>query len=256
MFLGWCWHKIDVKLQIMDEKRIVRIPKYSLTDEDKTALFEMYRKTYTSAGQDLWFKTVDQLFGYQRYKCVVTLDDRSNMRRAFIMFQFKKRYNKISLVCQDGSPDGKALVMDILKILLSSPGYCLEASGAVSWVLQKANVPRIEAKDKIEEALDITPGNKNDYIEMNPNFSPLADKSAQAYTRHYTDTSTQKEYVTSDTLFGTVGCIYEEEENCSRTCSIKGSGTRHRRRTVRGRKQTRASRRVRRPKTRRARSLH
>jgi hypothetical protein len=240
----------------MGETETIQVPKELLTSEDKTALFEMYKQTYTSAGQELWFKSVNELFDYPRYKCIVTLGNPSNMRKAFIMFQFKRNYNKISLVCQDGTPDGKAMVMDILKLLLSSPGYCLEASGAVSWVLQKAKVPIINVKEKIEEALDITLGNKNDYIEMNPNFSPATDKSIQAYTRYYTDPLTQKEYVTTDTLFGTEGCVYQEGENCSRTCRTKGSGTRRRRRTVRRGKRVRSGRQGRLSKTQRVRPVH
>lgn len=236
----------------MSEGRIVRVPKDELKDDDRRALFAMYEKTYTSAGQDLWFKTADDLFGYQRYKCIVTLDSPNNMRKAYILFQFKPKYNKISLVCQDGTPEGKALALDILKTLLLLPGYCLEASGAVSWVLRKANIPRIEDKSQIEEALDITPGNNYDYIEMNPDFSPDV-RTSQSYTRHYTDPKTNKTYTTSDTLFGAAGCEYPSIDDCSRNCSVKQGATRRRRRrrTARVRTQTRNVRRVQRQQLRR-----
>ena len=199
----------------------------------RTKMYAMYAKTYTDAGQELWFKNAEELFG--RYPCFLTINN--SQEKAYVMYQFKSKFNKISLVCHDSSPEGKALVVDLLVKLLSSPGYILEAASAVSWVLRKKGVHVISEKQDIEKALDITPENHNDVIVMNPNFS-MTDKNQQSYKRIFTDNS-GKQFTSEDTLFGLAPCKFNTNscvgnmcaaKKCTRKCVALGAGKRKTRR--------------------------
>jgi hypothetical protein len=105
---------------------------------------------------------------------------------------------------------------------LNQSGYILEASGAVSWVLRnKKHTPIINDIKQINNLLDITPENENDKIVINDEFK-MNSKETQMYTRIYTSPE-GKVYETTDTLFGTIGCYFEENANkCSRTCKFEG----------------------------------
>ena len=204
-------------------------------------MYAMYAKTYTDAGQELWFKNADELF--RRYPCFLTINN--NQEKAYIMYQFKSNFNKISLVCHDSTPEGKNLVVDLLVKLLSSPGYILEAASAVSWVLRKRGVHIISDKEDIEKALDISPNNKSDVIVMNPNFS-MNDKNQQAYKRIFTDNS-GKQFTSDDTLFGLAPCKFNtqscnnnntcESKKCMRKCVVDGGKRKTRRKNKKQRKQ-------------------
>ena len=217
-----------------------------LSAAERAKMYAMYAKTYTDAGQELWFKNADELFG--RYPCFLTINNSQD--KAYVMYQFKSKFNKISLVCHDSSPEGKALVVELLVKLLSSPGYILEATCAVSWVLRKQGVSVIGDKQDIENALDITPENKNDVIEMNPNFS-MTDKTQQSYKRIFTDNS-GKQFTSEDTLFGLAPCKFNTNscvgnlctaKKCTRKCVAVNGGRRKTRRAKRQTKQLGQSKR-------------
>lgn len=76
-----------------------------LTEDDKDIMFKMYVLSYTQGGQPLWFENKKQLF--DRYPCFLTFDDKYLI--VYALFQFKKNFNKNSLVCHDGSEEGKEL---------------------------------------------------------------------------------------------------------------------------------------------------
>jgi len=191
-----------------------------LDDADKDILFEMYAQTYTNAGQSLWFREKNELFGHERYKCITTYKDKSNMFKTFIIFQFKTKFNKISVVAHNGSSEGKEMMIKLLKTVLSIPGYVIEASDAMSWVLRKAKIPIIDSKHKIEEALDIQSNDPNDVIVMNDDFD-YSNKNTQQYTRIFRDVKKQKIYESKETLFGTNGCVFNSPYNCNRECVKK-----------------------------------
>jgi hypothetical protein len=212
----------------------------------RAKMYAMYAKTYTDAGQELWFKNAEELLS--RYPCFLTINNSQD--KAYVMYQFKSKFNKISLVCHDSSPEGKALVVELLVKLLSSPGYILEATGAVSWVLRKQGVSVIGDKHDIENALDITPENKNDVIEMNSNFS-MTDKTQQSYKRIFTDSS-GKQFTSEDTLFGLAPCKFNTNscvgnlcaaKKCTRKCVAVNGGKRKSRRAKKQTKQPGQSKR-------------
>jgi hypothetical protein len=223
------------------ESKIDKFYTKKLSAAERAKMYAMYAKTYTDAGQELWFKNADELFS--RYPCFLTINN--SQIKAYVMYQFKSKFNKISLVCHDSSPEGKALVVELLVKLLSSPGYILEAASAVSWVLRKQGVPVISDKRDIEKALDITPENKNDVIVMNPNFS-MKDKNQQSYKRIFTDSS-GKQFTSEDTLFGLAPCKFNtnscvdntcKAKKCTRKCVAVGAGKRKSRRAKRQSRQS------------------
>jgi hypothetical protein len=210
----------------MNTSQINKFYTKNLSNDAREKMYAMYAKTYTDAGQSLWFKNADALFS--RYPCFLTINN--SQEKAYVMYQFKSKFNKISLVCHDSSPEGKNLVVELLVKLLSSPGYILEAASAVSWVLRKKGVPVMTNKNDIEKALNIVPENKSDVIVMNPDFS-MNNKTQQSYKRIFTD-SNGKQFTSEDTLFGLVPCKFNtnwctnnscESKKCTRKCVLAGA---------------------------------
>lgn len=194
----------------MDEY-LVKIKIEDIPKEDHADLFEMYKDTYSNAGQDLWFKTKEELLS--RYPCLICYD--GNYKKLYVLYQFKKGFNKISLVCHNGTPTEKRNSVKIRKDLVSTPGWMLEASGATSWILRKEHAPMISAEYDIKTALDISDKNENDKIEMNLGFD-VNDKNSYQYTRVF-KTLTGEVYKTNETLFGTSSCRYVTN-SCDRKC--------------------------------------
>ena len=53
----------------------------------------MYAKTYTDAGQNLWFTTTDELF--DKYPCFITFTGDNKHLVVYAMFQKKKFVNNV-----------------------------------------------------------------------------------------------------------------------------------------------------------------
>jgi hypothetical protein len=185
----------------------------------KQQLFNMYEISYSKTGKPRWFKNKEDLF--KKYPCLLTIDNK--YQDFYIMYQFNKKFNKISLVCHNNTDENKSKLIELLNVLLRTPGYILEASGAVSWVLRKTDTPMILEKKKIEMALDIDDNSKNDKIVMNESFN-ISDKNSQCYTRIFTD-SNSNVYTTDHTLFGSSSCEYNDSRtNCDRECVVSTGG--------------------------------
>ena len=195
----------------MDTPTIVQITIEDIPLEYHDDLFEMYKNTYSNAGQDLWFKTKTELLS--RYPCLLCYD--GNYKKLYVLYQFKKGFNKISLVCHDGTPTQKQNSIQIRKDLVNTPGWMLEASGATSWILRKGHAPMISNESDIKNALDINDENENDKIEMNVGFD-VNDKNSYQYTRVF-KTLTGEIYRTNETLFGISPCRYVTT-SCDRKC--------------------------------------
>jgi hypothetical protein len=190
---------------------ITKKPINELNEDEKENLFMMYKNSYGNAGQPLWFKDKNELFS--RYPCIVTLNN--DYSTIYALFQFKTKFNKISLVCHNGTDDGKRKSVELRYMLISQPGWILEASGASSWMLRKKNAPYFKDKDAIETALDII-DNPNDKIIINDSFD-YNNKESHHYIRVYRDINNDKEYRSEETLFGTASCNYKTND-CARTC--------------------------------------
>jgi hypothetical protein len=212
---------------------LTRIESTNLTEEEKQKMFDMYVLSYTLGGQDLWFKKKEELF--ERYPCVITFDNK--YLTVYAMFQFRKNYNKISLICHNGSDEGKKLTIELLLKLVNMSGWILEAADKVSWLLRKNKAPIISNLDDINKALDIV-GSKIDVVNVNKDFN-YDDKMSYLYTRSYHDLKSGKTYHSNETLFGTKGCLYDDN-GCQRKClPSKLGGKRIKNKTVK--KSTRKS---------------
>ena len=106
------------------------------TDDTLDILFKLYESTYSSANQVLWFKQKEDL---QKYNCgaVMICNTDKNDITGYILFQFKSKANKISLLCHNGTSSAKSQLMELLSTLLKTNGWVLEAADAVSWLLRK-----------------------------------------------------------------------------------------------------------------------
>jgi hypothetical protein len=176
----------------------------------------MYEETYREVG--LWFKTAEELF--KHYKCRVVCDDDISY---VILFQLRKNNNKISLICHDGKRTSKDSLITTLISLLNKPGWVLEASGAVSWILRKNECPIIKDINIIKNAVL---GKEIEEITINEKFD-ITDPKSQYYTHTYfKDKGGEPKYKNDETLFGISLCNYKDtEDNCTRTCSSNTSFT-------------------------------
>jgi hypothetical protein len=186
----------------------------ALTETDKETMFQMYENSYRGGGQELWFRSKEELFN--RYPCFLSVDN--NYLVVYAMFQMKNKYNKISLICHNGSVEGKELSIQLCLELIKRPGWMLEASDKVSWLLRKQNAPIISSHEEIVNALDIK-DNPNDIIHMNASFN-YGEKLTYQYVRSYTDPKTDEIFHSPETLFGTAPCNYADK-SCSRSCPTR-----------------------------------
>jgi hypothetical protein len=90
--------------------KIIKYESNTFSEEEKTELFNMYSQTYLGAGETLWFKTSTELF--ERYPCLLSYEDQ--YLKFYVMFQFKTKANKISLICHNGVKENKDRLMDLL----------------------------------------------------------------------------------------------------------------------------------------------
>lgn len=197
-------------VEIKDIKKISR--------ELLQKLFDMYVNSYSSAGQELWFKTPDDLLRYNCgiiLNCFGDLDSPDNHIYAYLLYQFRTYVNKISLGCHDGTPKGKETVMKLWNEYLRKPGFVLEATDAVSWILRnRYKCPYFTDIEVIKKILDIKEGG-NERIELNDNFV-YTDKTQQFYFHKYLKGGIVQ-YSNSETLFGTSLCEFKGDD-CNRVC--------------------------------------
>lgn len=189
----------------------------------KDRLYQLYVTTYSAAGESLWFKQADDLV---RYPCGIITNcqaDQTNTDgvgdniRAFFMFQFRPSANKISLICHDGTVEGKHILMNMIDFRLSTKGWIIEASGATSWVLRKRNVPIIRDVHEITKLLMLP---LNERVVINDYFN-LSDKNSQHYIHEYTNGDGLVLFSNQETLFGSGSCEFVGEY-CARACLTGG----------------------------------
>lgn len=186
-----------------------------ILDKDKKAMFDMYVNSYTNAGQTLWFKSSTDMFKYPcGYLTHCTKNEYNNSDiQCFIMYQSRRFCNKISLLCHNNTDEGKTNVIGLCLSLLGQPGWVLEASGAVSWLLRKKHAPIITNPTLIDQILTID--HSKERIVMNDDFD-YNNKLSSQYTHQYLVEGIVK-FSNQETLFGTSGCEYDTQ-HCNRTC--------------------------------------
>jgi hypothetical protein len=187
------------------------------TKDTLNQMFELYKSTYSSANQVLWFNKADDLLKYNCGAVIICNDSNTKDITAYILFQFKPKANKISLLCHNGTQDAKEKLMNLLSSLLKTNGWILEAADAVSWVLRKKeDVPIITEQKKIINLLDLQ-NSKSEMIKMNLQFNK-SDRTSYSYEHIFIDKDGLPAFINKETLFGTgKGCIYNND-TCDRIC--------------------------------------
>lgn len=200
---------------------------YNMKNIDDTMLkymFDMYKISYSLLG--IWFENPDDL--KTNYDCGIFAHDKANPDNkkkilAYILYKRRKTVNKISLACHDGTENGKKTLIKLLIKLLSKPGYVIEASFAVSWILRKNKVNHITDLNVIKKLLDVN--ETWDDISINNEFD-YNDKNSQHYRHKYIVNNNIK-YGDPKTLFGTSGCVFKKSKTCKRKCTksiLTGAG--------------------------------
>lgn len=236
---------VSNQISIVPDMPIVKINAADLTSREKEKMYSMYVETYASAGYGSRFNNKDQLF--TKYPCIFAI--RRYYTRAFVLIQHKQYYNKISAVCHNNTPLGKAILWHMLHTLLNQPGTIIEASGAVSWILRKNGIaPIITDPNVIRTAIDLKP---NEQLIITPNYD-FTKRDNQYYTRitYKQKNGAMVEDRKEETLFGLpIGCTYDTND-CKRECTqyiqlVSGGRKKsHKRRQTRARK-TRTKNKVR-----------
>ena len=191
----------------------------SLNEVELSSLYKMYSETYTAAGEELWFKSSQDML---RYPCTIIANVNGNGKLiSFIMYQLWSKVNKISLFGHDGTPEGKKNVMDRIAQQLVTPGFVLEAAGAVSWVLRsRYNLAPTTDRNKIKRIFNIE---DDSLLEVTPNYN-MNDRAAFVYTRLSKDLTSGQIYIMKESLFG-ISCDKDmrwDGEDCSRLCISYG----------------------------------
>jgi len=183
----------------------------SFVKKHRQMMFEMYKNTYSAAGQKLWFTSPSNMF---QYPCnVITTTNENDDIIAFLMYQRRRYVNKISLGVHNGTSNGKEEAINLRIQTLKNRGWILEASGASSWIMRKKQVPIITSKSLIEKLLEID--HCKERIIMNPDFN-REDKKSYQY-KHQFIKDGKVEFENEETMFGVGGCIFDDD-TCERKC--------------------------------------
>ena len=186
-----------------------------LSKNDLVAIFDIYVKTYETAGQELWFKKPEDL---KRYHCMAVVGYKGPQIFSFLMYQKRKYGNKLSLLGHDGTREWKNLVIAKIVSLVNTPGWFLECSDAISWALRKQGLAPITNKATIEKILEID--NVTQTITMNPHYK-IDDKTQQVYVHNFVEEG----FHNSESLFGRVCNTWDNADNCGRHCINGGYKT-------------------------------
>jgi hypothetical protein len=177
-------------------------------------IYDLYHKTYSKAGEKLWFGTADDI--QKHYPCGVVYACSSNGSvRCGVLFQIRNTSHanektiKLSLIIHDGERESiDELFRQLLPKMLGKPGVYIEASCAVSRLHRKYNAPQITEREQIKAMLQL-PGDQG--IVLNPIHDPEG-KFSQRYVHLYW--STEKHdygallHNNAETMFGTFGTVH------------------------------------------------
>ncbi len=165
-------------------------------------MYNMYTSSYIRGGQQLFFSSKEHMFNVYKDRYVVSYN--LDYLIAFVVFEQKELFNKISLVCTDGSDNGKHLAIQLLNDLIVNYKYILEASDKVSWLLRsRHNTPVITDEKLIITLLNSNVIQQNCSVIMNQNFD-YNTKYTYQYTKIYKSPRTNKIYTAKEAMFGII----------------------------------------------------
>lgn len=188
-----------------------------LSDQKLQELFTMYKTSYEQADQEVWLSEPTQL---RTYTCSVMSIEKGGKTVCALMYRNTWIANKISLICHDGTREGKDMMMEKISKLVQTPGWIIEASGGVSWVLRNTyRLSPIRNESIIRRVLNLN-RKRNQDIQMNPKFR-MEDKHQQVYTHIYYDYQGRVKYQNQESMFG-IECLRFSQQgdlsSCSRRC--------------------------------------
>lgn len=167
----------------------------NLSHHNFDEIFKLYYKTYTQAGEVLWFQTSEQLYNYSKKDKAYIFVENGEIISGMLLRKLSM-CDKIYLIFHNGTQRSKKILLDELARMLVSDGYIIEASGALSWVLRSRYkiMPQLEI-GYIMRALDIE--NRGETIQVNLNYD-INFKENFSYTRY------SNGYAMKETLFGRI----------------------------------------------------
>ena len=185
-----------------DGAEIITTHTIALSDAQLKNLYDLYVNTYSYLGHDnLWWKTLDLFIkGIKKYACTVYVSEINDMILSYVFYQEKKYVNKISLVCHNGTIENKNIMVKLLRSKLIAPGWVIEASDALGWVLRREKIPIIRDLVIIKKVLEVN-GIDNEII-LNDNFDE-ENKNSYQY-EHIFRRDGHVLFTNKEILFGTL----------------------------------------------------
>jgi Methyltransferase domain. len=171
-----------------------------LNEATLAQIYNMYARSYSEANLDLWLDSPQELANYS--DSIMYLE-RNKKIISVLMYKLLSNTNKISLVAHDSTREGKDKMIEKIVQLMSTSGWIIEASGALSWILRsKYNLSPITDKNVIYSLLHIS-DKQRQKIQMNPDYNEQ-DKTKQVYTHIYYSRDGKLQHQNAESLFGNV----------------------------------------------------
>ena len=175
------------------------VPAEAIAEPQRRLMFEMYARTYSEAGEELWFESTEMLFA--KYPSFIVLE-KDGVMVCFLLYQYRANVRKISLLCHDGTRPAKKALMGMVSEVLREPGWILEGSGAVSWVLRSRHgAPVVRDEGLVRRVLDLIRDTPAEALRFNRAFDYGA-KASHQYSHVFVDADGST-FTNDETLFGT-----------------------------------------------------
>lgn len=159
--------------------------------EEKEEVYNLYKSSYTDAGQKLWYHNYEELCS--NYEYIFRLKNEDKIVCGFLFRKFNL-VKKISIIFHNGEKLWKRMLMHMLVKFLKSSGWIMECTGKVSCILiNKYLLQPITDISKIKLLLDVSIHN----YEIN-----MTDEEGYTYIRTVKD-SNNRTFHNKENLFGT-----------------------------------------------------
>ena len=121
-------------------------------DKYSNKILDMYADSYKALGL-IDFGGWEGLKNYLNCSCYLLLDETSDEINGIILYWLSDYGNKISLVISSNSEIGKLYVIPKLAELLKIPGFYIELSDALEYLIIKSGLQNIKNKETIKKII-------------------------------------------------------------------------------------------------------